>query len=75
MELKSYSTDAEYKLAIESVKGIDGLIPKMPGNEILLKELLLHVLAEYLFIERKLDGGHFLFQDQLYSALKDIHKN
>jgi len=75
VELQSYSTDAEYKLAIESVKGIEALIPKMPGNEILLKELLLHVMAEYLLIERKLDGGHLLFQDQLYSALKDIHKS
>ncbi|MBK9270006.1 MAG: magnesium chelatase [Saprospiraceae bacterium] len=75
VELEPYTSDQDYKKSLEKVKGFEGLFTKAGKQELLLKELLLHALSEYQLIERKLEGGHLLFQDQLYSALKDITRN
>ncbi len=75
LELRADSDDQTWKKALESVTGLKAAVSGKDGDAFLLMELLVHVLAEYLVVDKKLIQGHYLFQDQLYSALKGIGGN
>jgi len=75
LELLADSDDKSWKKALDQVDGLKKAVAGTDGDEYLLMELLIHVLSEYLVVDKKLIHGNYLFQDQLYSALKGIGGN
>ncbi len=76
LDLMNDGTEKAYQASLNSIKGLDKVIKlnKADSNEadkVLMKEYLLHVLAEYSMLDKKMLETSFKFQDFFSSIMPE----